>query len=107
MHHELFLLQAEAGQFSGERLNVGRFSGATLGTIARGLGLNTDAFLACFESVGTLSTVQDQQSAARAAGLTGTPGVLFNGTPIGGNPGTLENWRLLIEAALDELEMED
>ncbi len=107
MHFELFLVEARAGQFTGEKTNVGRFSDAALADLADTVGLDPTEFATCYAADDTLETVAGDASAARAAGLTGTPGVLFNGVPVGGNPGSLANWRLLIDSALADLDSED
>ncbi len=104
MHYQLFLIEARAGQLTNEKTNIGRFSDNALAGIAETVGLDPAEFAACYADDATLETVAGDADAARSVGITGTPGVLFNGTPIGGNPGTLDNWRLLIDSALADLD---
>jgi protein-disulfide isomerase len=100
LHHELFLLQAEAGQLTNEQLQVGRFSDEALRTIAEGLALDMPAYDVCYSDPATLATVQDMAGRARELGLTGTPGFVLNGTALPGAPANLEGWRLFLDTQL-------
>ena len=106
LHHELFRLQAASGQLSSEVLNMGRFSDDALQAFAGDIGLDMAAYDACFADPATLETVQDMAAAARALGLTGTPGFVINGMAMtGGAPASPDAWRQLIDewlAALGE-----
>ena len=102
--HELFLIQAEAGQRSNERLNVGRFSEQALRDLAVELGLDAEEFDTCYADGETTELVQDMASAARSFGLSGTPGFLLNGLPLAGSaPSNMEGWRTLIDSQLEEI----
>ena len=109
LQHELFLLQAEAGQASDEELNIGRFSDSALRTIAGGVGVDLEEYDTCFADGDTLAAVQDSAAEARTFGLSGTPGFLFNGVPLSsGSISNIEGWREVIDAELARLaEAED
>jgi protein-disulfide isomerase len=108
LQHELFLLQAEAGQASDEELNVGRFSDSALRGIAGDVGVDLDAYDTCFADGDTLEAVQDSAAEARTFGLSGTPGFLFNGVPLtSGSPPNIEGWREVIDAELTRLAEEN
>ena len=103
-HHELFLIQAEAGQRSNERLNVGRFSDGALRSLAEELDLDVGEFDACYADDDTRDLVQDMASEARSFGLSGTPGFLLNGLPLAvGAPSNMEGWRTLIDSQLEQI----
>mgnify|MGYP002682704142 FL=1 len=96
-HHKLFIVQAEAGQATSEKLNVGRFSDDNLKKYASELGLDTAKFNTCFDSNEHLELVTNQQREANQFGITGTPGFLVNGTPLGaGTPSGIEDWRQIV-----------
>jgi protein-disulfide isomerase len=103
-HHKLFLLQAQEGQADpgGERTNVGRFSDDNLKKFAGELGLDQAAFDECFDSREHLQLVTNQQREANSFGITGTPGFLVNGTPLGtGTPQGIEAWRDIVKQVED------
>jgi protein-disulfide isomerase len=100
LHHELFLLQAEAGQLTDERMQVGRFSDEALRAIAEDLALDMGAYDACYSDPATLTTVEDMANSAREQGLTGTPGFVLNGVALPGAPANLEGWRLFMDTQL-------
>lgn len=96
-HHKLFLVQAEAKQYPNERTNVGRFSDDNLKKYAGELGLDQAQFNTCYDSREHLDLVTDQQREANSFGITGTPGFLVNGRPLGsGTPQGIEAWRELV-----------
>jgi protein-disulfide isomerase len=104
-HNKLFLVQAEAGQATNEKKNVGRFSDANLKQYAKNVGVDEVKYDACFASDATLKTVNDQLAEAKSFGITGTPGFLINGTPLGaGAPSTVEAWHQLIDDAIKQVE---
>ncbi len=99
-HDQLFLVQARAGQAdpNNEKLNVGRFSDENLKKFAADLGLDTAKFNACFDSSEHLDLITEQQRTAGQFGITGTPGFLVNGQPLGaGTPSDIDAWRQLVE----------
>jgi protein-disulfide isomerase len=81
-HNRLFLEQAKAGQLRDEQLNVGRFSVENLRAWAVEAGADGDAFDACLADDASLRAVQEQYTAGRGLGITGTPGVVVNGTAV-------------------------
>jgi len=98
-HHRLFLIQAQEGQAepNNERTNVGRFSDDKLKQIAGELGLDRSKFDQCYDTREHLDLVTDQQREANSFGITGTPGFLVNGQPLGtGTPQGIEAWRELV-----------
>lgn len=104
MHHELFLLQAQEGQLSNERVNAGRFSDSALRGIAEELGLDMGAYDTCYADEQTRETVAQMTLEARSFGLSGTPGFLLNGIPLaGGAPANMDGWRTLIDSELEKL----
>ncbi|MBK6319210.1 MAG: thioredoxin domain-containing protein [Dehalococcoidia bacterium] len=72
-HHKLFIVQAEAGQATSEKLNVGRFSDDNLKKYASELGLDTAKFNTCFDSNEHLELVTNQQREANQFSITGRP----------------------------------
>jgi protein-disulfide isomerase len=103
--NHLFLIQARAGQWSDEQINVGRFSTENLQQAASDVGgIDRAAFDACLASPETLAAVEADAAEARQVGIAGTPGFTFNGQPLGGTPPTIEDWRLLLDSLLAEVE---
>lgn len=101
--NRLFLIQAEAGQLTGARNNVGRFSEANLRDVASDLGLDLSQYDACMAGDEAFAEVSTQQDEARSFGLTGTPGFLINGFPLtAGNPANADAWREILEAAYQD-----
>ncbi len=100
--YELFHVQAEAGQLSAEKLNVGRFSDEKLKSIAKGLGLDTGKFDQCFAGADALKVIEDDQRAGRAIGIRGTPSFAINGLAMGaaGAPQNFDDWRKILDDAL-------
>ncbi len=102
-HNLLFLTQAKAGQIDNEKVNVDRFSADNLKKFGSEVGVDRTAFDACIDNDTHATLVQDQQRRARSLGITGTPGFLINGTPIGsGAPATMEDWRRVLDNALEQ-----
>jgi protein-disulfide isomerase len=103
--HKLFLVQAQAGQDTDERINVGRFSDSNLEKYAGELGLDTAAFSSCLNSDKHLQTLQDHERDAKALGIRGTPSFAINGAPLGqsGAPGSIEDWRKILDAVYAEV----
>jgi protein-disulfide isomerase len=95
-HDELFFIEAEAGQLMKEQLNVGRFDPDALLAVAVQLGMDGPAFQACMEDPATIQTVQADFTAARNAGLRGTPGFVLNGTAVA-YPANDAAWRQLLD----------
>ncbi len=97
-HHQLFLVQAEAGQIEDEEKQAGRFSDDRLKQFATDLGLDRTTFDQCFDNNTHLEKVTNDQREANQFGITGTPGFLVNGQPLGqGTPVGIENWKKLVE----------
>ncbi len=98
-HKALFLLQAEARQHLTEKLNAGRFSDQGLLDVATKVGLDTNAWGACYGAKSYLALTQEDARAAQTAGLEGTPGFAINGAAIQ-TPATLDAWRKLLNDAV-------
>ncbi len=99
-HDELFLIQARAGQIEVEKKNVGRFSDAKLKDVASQLGLDRTKFDACYDGKEHLDLVNEQQRTAKSFGITGTPGFLLDGSPLGsGAPASVDDWRKVLDQA--------
>ncbi|MCL4241033.1 MAG: DsbA family protein [Dehalococcoidia bacterium] len=97
-HNRIFLEQARNDQVGDEKLNVGRLSDDNLKKFAAEVGLDTAEFNTCFDSSEHLELVTEQQRVARQFGITGTPGFLINGQPLGaGTPSDIDAWRQLVE----------
>ena len=97
-HNKLFLVQAEANQSSVPRHNVGRYSADNLKKYASELGLDTGAFNTCFDTQAHLDTISNDERTARSFGISGTPGFLVNGQPLGsGTPSNIESWQDLMD----------
>jgi protein-disulfide isomerase len=100
-HNLLFLTQAQAGQSSNEQRQVGRFSADKLKGMASTLGLDRAAFDSCYDSGKYFQLIEDQYQQAHDYGLTGTPGFVINGKPLGaGVPPSLDYWRQLFRQYL-------
>lgn len=101
--NRLFTIQAEAGQLTGARNNVGRFSEDNLRDVASDLGLDLEQYDACMAGEEAFAEVSAHQDEARSFGLTGTPGFLINGFPLtSGNPANADAWREVLEAAYQD-----
>jgi protein-disulfide isomerase len=98
-HKALFLTQAEAGQHTTERLNVGRFSNESLARLAGDVGLDAAAWKLCYEAGAPQATLEADLRAARDAGLRGTPSFIVNGTALPGVPSSEANWRQILDQA--------
>lgn len=97
-HNRVFLEQARNDQVGDEKLNVGRLSDENLKKFAGEVGLDTAEFNTCFDSSEHLELITEQQRVARQFGITGTPGFLVNGQPLGaGTPSDVDAWRQLVE----------
>ncbi|NJD64975.1 MAG: hypothetical protein FIB00_06995 [Chloroflexi bacterium] len=97
-HNRLFLEQAKNDQYGTEKNNDGRFSDDNLKKFAADLGLDTAAFNTCFDSSEHLDLITEQGRIAKQFGITGTPGFLVNGQPLGaGTPSDIDAWRQLVE----------
>lgn len=96
-HNLLFLTQAKAGQGTTEKTNVGRFSDDKLKQFASDLGLDRTKFDSCFDNRTPLDSILQQQRDANSFGITGTPGFLVNGQPLGtGTPNSIEDWKQIV-----------
>lgn len=96
---KLFLIQADANQLRSEKLDVGRFKPDALVEHAVAVGIERQAFITCLEDPATVQAVQADVSAARTAGLRGTPGFVLNGTAVA-YPRDAAAFRLLLDAAI-------
>jgi protein-disulfide isomerase len=104
LHSKLFTVQAEAGQQTSEKTNVGRFSDAKLREFAQGVGLDMAKYDTCFASQDALQKVQDQERAANALGFSGTPSFAINGSPFtSGIPDSMDQWRTTLDDAYKQL----
>lgn len=101
--NKLFTVQAAAGQATGEKTNVGRFSDAKLKDYAGELGLDRALFDPCYDSSEHLQKVQDDQRLALSFGISGTPGFLVNGSPLNGRPGSIQEWRTFLDGYYTQL----
>lgn len=102
--NQLFLVQAKAGQVEKEKSNVGRFSEDNLKKFAGDLGLDQAKFDQCFDSREHLDMVTDQQREANQLGITGTPGFVVNGSPLGaGTPNGIDAWKQIVQNVKDAI----
>lgn len=96
-HNRLFLIQAQAGQGTTEKTNVGRFSDDKLKQVATDLGLDRAKFDSCYDNRTPLDSILQQQRDANSFGITGTPGFLVNGQPLGaGTPNSIDDWKQIV-----------
>ena len=100
MHKQLFLVQAEAGQLTDEKTNVGRFSIDNLVKYAKDLGLDTDAFSTCASADTTVAALTQQLQDAQDLGFRGTPSFAVNGVAQSGQPATLDAWTKFLDEQL-------
>lgn len=96
----LFLAQAEAGQLTNEKVNIGRFNQDNLTKYATAVGLDATAFTTCFLDSTTVDALTADVVAAQAAGIRGTPGFILNGVAQAGQPADLAGWRKLLDDAV-------
>ena len=69
--------------------------------MATTLGLDRAAFDSCYDSGKYAQLIEDQYQQAHDYGLTGTPGFVINGKPLGsGVPPSLDYWRQLFRQYL-------
>lgn len=97
---KLFMVQAEAGQATSEKLDVGRFSDVKLQEYAIGIGLDQAAFDACYSSDAAAEAVRSGLRQAQTLGLRGTPSFVLDGQPLAASPASLAEWRKLLNEAL-------
>lgn len=103
-HNKVFLVEAEAGQATTEKVDVGRFSDDKLKQYASDLGLDRTKFDECFNTDKYLQDIQNSRRTASSLGLNGTPSFVINGTPLGqGAPDSLDGWRKLLDDAYTQL----
>lgn len=96
-HNLLFLTQAKAGQGTTEKSNVGRFADDKLKQFATDVGLDRTKFDTCYDNRTPLDTILQQQRDANSFGITGTPGFLINGQPLGaGTPNSIDDWKQIV-----------
>lgn len=102
-HNILFTTEAKAGQADGEKIDVGRFSNSNLKDFATQVGLDRTKFDSCLDnSSDKVNAITDQTRTAKSFGITGTPGFLINGQPLGtGTPSTLDDWRKIFNDTLN------
>ncbi len=97
-HNKLFLVQAEAGQLTNERLNVGRFDPDALVEYAGEVGLDEAAFATCLEDDATIAVIQEEFNVGRNAGINSTPTLVLNGERVQ-TPQDEQGWRQLLDEA--------
>ncbi|MGE0601518.1 MAG: DsbA family protein [Dehalococcoidia bacterium] len=103
-HNTLFLAEAKADQVNNEKKNVGRFSDENLKKFAGDLGLDQAKFDQCYDSREHLDTITAQQREANQFGITGTPGFVVNGTPLGaGTPNGIDAWKQIVQNVKDAI----
>lgn len=96
-HNLLYLTQAKAGQGDVEKNNVGRFADDKLKQFATDIGLDRTKFDSCFDNRTPLDNILQQQREANSFGITGTPGFLVNGQPLGtGTPNSIDDWKQVV-----------
>lgn len=97
---KLFMVQAEAGQATSEKLDVGRYSTEKLQEHASALGLDRAAFDACYTSEAAAEGVRGGLREAQSLGLRGTPSFVIDGQPLADSPASLAVWRKVLDEAL-------
>jgi protein-disulfide isomerase len=102
-HAKLFKTQADAGQDTAEKTNVGRFDEDKLNEMASSLGLDTAAFSQCLATDQSLQAVQDSNREAQTLGLNGTPSFTLNGQSIGSGTLALDDFRKTLDQAYSRL----
>ncbi len=96
-HNLLYLTQAKAGQGTVEKNNVGRFADDKLKQFATDIGLDRAKFDSCYDNRTPLDSILQQQREANSFGITGTPGFLVNGQPLGtGTPNSIDDWKQVV-----------
>ena len=102
-HNLLFRTQGDAGQFTNEKKDAGRFSDGKLRDFAEQVGLDIPKYEACFVSEEALAKVQTDLQEGQRIGIRGTPGFTINGLPLaGGAPDSIEGWRTLLNEQLNK-----
>jgi protein-disulfide isomerase len=97
-HNLLFTVQAKADQIGNEKRDVGRFSNDNLKKYASDVGIDRSKFDPCLDGGSKLDTVTTHQREATQFGITGTPGFVVNGSPIGaGTPQGIDAWKKIVD----------
>ncbi len=100
-HNTLFQAQAKAGQLTGEKIDVGRFSDDKLREFAAANGADIEKYNTCFSGEASLVAVQESQRLAQSLGFRSTPSFTLNGRPMGsGTPSNLDGWRTILDDAI-------
>ncbi|MCC7363958.1 MAG: thioredoxin domain-containing protein [Dehalococcoidia bacterium] len=99
-HKELFVAQAEAGQLTDERINVGRYNQASLQVMAGAAGMDVPLFATCITTDATLNPVRDHVRQAQDLGLRSTPSFTVGTRTITGAPQDAAGWRQLLDEAV-------
>jgi protein-disulfide isomerase len=100
-HNKLFTVEAQAGQATAEKVDVGRFSDSNLQQYATDLGLDRTKFDTCMGSPDKLTLLTTEQREAKQYGFNGTPAFLINGQPLGsGTPSSIADWQKIFDQVL-------
>ncbi len=99
-HDELYIIRAKD---SDGRNNNGRFSDRTLRDLAGDVGMDLEEYDSCIISSRALNYVQDTELEAGSLGLTGTPSFAVNGQALGNDPGSMANWRTVLDAIYENV----
>jgi len=99
-HKKLFVVQAEAGQLTDEKLNIGRFSPENLKKYVTEAGLDATAFETCLKSDAAAAEATAQLRQARDLGVRGTPTFVLNGKVLSPTPADPAAWRKVLDEAL-------
>ncbi|MCK9518267.1 MAG: DsbA family protein [Dehalococcoidia bacterium] len=102
--YRVYLKEAQEGQLSTERLNVGRLSDQNLRQIAQDSGLDLAAYDTCFADPATAEEVATQDREAKQLGVRSTPTFFFNGIPLQGTPVDHDAWREILDQQIAEAE---
>ena len=100
-YYRLYLVEADANQYSDERSNVGRFTPEKLKAYASDASLDRAVFDSCLDSgQHSDSIIADQREASRL-GINATPGFALAGhSSWVGAPASMADWRKRLDQAL-------
>lgn len=82
--------------------NQGDYSPARLKEMARQVGLDMEAFNACYDGGTHKKAVEAMYNEGKEAGVTGTPNVMINGQLVQGWNGSYDTLKVAIDQALGQ-----
>ena len=98
-HDRLFQVELAAGQLQNEKNNAGRFTDATLASMATDLGLDRPVFDTCYAGPEAAQAIKNDASLASSLKIQGTPTFTLNGKVVS-SPSSIGGWRQLLNQTI-------